>query len=93
MEIGQLLRHRSQQTTAIYAKVDPDRLRALARPWPFAGRWLMSPLHTSSATTRGIRRALGYKLVRAEKLLPQFIETVGEERLQPAPACSACCMS
>lgn len=33
VEIGQLLRHRSPQTTAIYAKVDRERLRALARPW------------------------------------------------------------
>jgi integrase/recombinase XerD len=37
VEIGQLLRHRSPQTTAIYAKVDHDRLRALARPWPSLG--------------------------------------------------------
>ena len=37
IEIGQLLRHRSQQTTAIYAKVDRERLRALARPWPSLG--------------------------------------------------------
>jgi site-specific recombinase XerD len=36
-EIGQLLRHRSLQTTAIYAKVDRERLRALARPWPSLG--------------------------------------------------------
>jgi site-specific recombinase XerD len=36
-EIGQVLRHRSQLSTAIYAKVDRDRLRALARPWPVAG--------------------------------------------------------
>jgi site-specific recombinase XerD len=34
VEIGQLLRHRSELTTAIYAKVDRDRLRELARPWP-----------------------------------------------------------
>lgn len=34
VEIGQLLRHRSQLTTAIYAKVDTEALRALARPWP-----------------------------------------------------------
>jgi site-specific recombinase XerD len=33
-EIGQVLRHRAQLTTAIYAKVDQDALRALARPWP-----------------------------------------------------------
>lgn len=33
-EIGQVLRHRQVSTTAIYAKVDHERLRALARPWP-----------------------------------------------------------
>lgn len=33
-EIGQILRHRSPQTTTIYAKVDLDSLRALALPWP-----------------------------------------------------------
>ncbi|MFC1482364.1 site-specific integrase [Myxococcota bacterium] len=33
-EIGQVLRHRSPQTTEIYAKVDTVGLRALARPWP-----------------------------------------------------------
>ena len=33
-EIGQLLRHRRVETTAIYAKVDRDTLRLIARPWP-----------------------------------------------------------
>jgi site-specific recombinase XerD len=33
-EIGQLLRHRSRASTAIYAKVDQPRLAQLARPWP-----------------------------------------------------------
>lgn len=33
-EVGQVLRHRQLLTTAIYAKVDRDALRALARPWP-----------------------------------------------------------
>jgi site-specific recombinase XerD len=33
-EIGQVLRHREQKTTAVYAKVDRRALRALARPWP-----------------------------------------------------------
>lgn len=36
-EIGQVLRHRRPLTTAIYAKVDVDGLRALARPWPVGG--------------------------------------------------------
>ena len=35
-EIGQVLRHRSSATTAIYAKVDRDRLRELAVAWPEA---------------------------------------------------------
>lgn len=33
-EIAQVLRHRHIDTTAIYAKVDRDRLRTLAPPWP-----------------------------------------------------------
>jgi site-specific recombinase XerD len=33
-EVGQVLRHRSPLTTAIYAKVDRDALAVLARPWP-----------------------------------------------------------
>ena len=36
-EIGQVLRHREQKTTAIYAKVDREALRALARQWPSQG--------------------------------------------------------
>ena len=37
-EIGELLRHRSPQTTTIYAKVDLVSLRALALPWPESAR-------------------------------------------------------
>ena len=33
-EIGQVLRHRSAGATAAYARVDVERLRTLARPWP-----------------------------------------------------------
>jgi site-specific recombinase XerD len=33
-EIGELLRHRSPNTTALYAKVDLTALRTLALPWP-----------------------------------------------------------
>jgi integrase/recombinase XerD len=35
-EVGQVLRHASVLTTAIYAKVDHARLRSLALPWPGA---------------------------------------------------------
>ena len=33
-EVGQVLRHRRPETTAIYAKVDRAALAVLARPWP-----------------------------------------------------------
>src|SRR5215470_11842964 len=33
-EVGQVLRHRSAATTAIYAKVDHTALSQLAMPWP-----------------------------------------------------------
>jgi site-specific recombinase XerD len=36
-EIGEILRHQSVDTTAIYAKVDLAALRALALPWPSGG--------------------------------------------------------
>jgi site-specific recombinase XerD len=37
-EIGELLRHQSPNTTAIYAKVDVTALHTLALPWPGSGR-------------------------------------------------------
>ena len=36
-EIGEVLRHRDTNTTAIYAKVDFDSLRSLAQAWPIGG--------------------------------------------------------
>lgn len=37
-EIGELLRHRSPDTTLLYAKVDLGALREVAQPWPGGGR-------------------------------------------------------
>lgn len=37
-EVGQVLRHRSLLSTSVYAKVDQDALRPLARSWPGAGQ-------------------------------------------------------
>jgi integrase len=34
VQIAQVLRHHSLQTTAVYARVDLDQLRLLAAPWP-----------------------------------------------------------
>jgi integrase/recombinase XerD len=36
-QIAPILRHASVATTAVYAKIDREALRALARPWPLAG--------------------------------------------------------
>jgi site-specific recombinase XerD len=38
VEIGEVLRHRSPQTTSIYARVDIGALRSLALPWPGGAR-------------------------------------------------------
>jgi site-specific recombinase XerD len=37
-EIGEILRHRSPETTMVYAKVDLAALRTLALPWPEGAR-------------------------------------------------------
>jgi len=37
VQVGQVLRHRSLQSTAIYARVDVEQLRRLAAPWPGSG--------------------------------------------------------
>jgi integrase len=34
VQIAQVLRHHSLQSTAVYARVDLDQLRTLAEPWP-----------------------------------------------------------
>jgi site-specific recombinase XerD len=36
-EIGDMLRHRSQESTMTYAKLDIDGLRSIAQPWPTTG--------------------------------------------------------
>ncbi len=38
VEIAQVLRHSSLQSTAVYARVDLDQLRLLAQPWPEGGQ-------------------------------------------------------
>jgi len=50
-EVGQVLRHRSARSTAIYAKVDDVALRPLARPWP-----TISSSDADSDGARGLAR-------------------------------------
>ena len=42
-EIGQVLRHRSQSSTATYARSTTAGLAELARPWPGGSRWRSTP--------------------------------------------------
>ena len=82
-EVGQVLRHRAPLTTAIYAKVDRDALPVLARPWPPTdGRWpvMTAPLREALADYLALRRALGYRLARPEKLLNQFLDHLDADR-------------
>ena len=61
VRIGQVLRHRSLQSTAIYARVDVEQLRLLARA--VAGRCAaMSGLQAHVDEYLRLRRALGFKL-------------------------------
>ena len=66
----------SALTTAIYAKVDRGALGSLARPWPRSGR--VSSLEQHLTEYLAVRRAMGYKLARAGKLLPQFTTWMAE---------------
>ncbi len=36
-EIGNMLRHRTQSSTMLYARLDIDGLRSVSQPWPVAG--------------------------------------------------------
>jgi hypothetical protein len=38
VEIAQVLRHHSLQSTAVYARVDLEQLRLVAAPWPGGGQ-------------------------------------------------------
>ena len=71
-EIGQVLRHALPGSTAIYARVDVDQLRIVARPWPGRGH-TMSALAGHVEDYLRLRRALGFKLERPGQVLPQFV--------------------
>ena len=69
-EVGQVLRHRNMLSTSIYAKVDQNALRPLARPWP--GR-PVSALRARAGEYLAMRRALGFKLESHGPRLMSFV--------------------
>ena len=69
--IGQVLRHQDLATTALYAKVDLDALRA-RRP-ALAGSGPVSALEQALADYLRLRRSLGHELAEAGWLLPGFV--------------------
>ena len=80
-EIAQVLRHSTTATTSIYARVDRDRLRAVARPWPGQSD---DPATGSLGDYLLIRRQLGAQLKTSEPMLEQFVnflEQNGAERI------------
>ena len=81
-EIAQVLRHRSLDTTQLYAKVEFEALGGVALPWPSVEVQPVSALHDALTEYLQTRRALGTKLGWPESSLRQFvdfIEAEGEE--------------
>lgn len=79
-EIGQILRHRSPNTTELYAKLDFDALRGIALPWPTTrARCAMSALRESLEKYLSLRRGLGTELLSPGAYLHRFVEYLEEE--------------
>jgi site-specific recombinase XerD len=68
-EIGQVLRHKSHDTTRIYAKVDIGGLRALAMPGVYTMNAFCQTLHEYVA----LRRSLGHKFTQPARDLEGFV--------------------
>jgi site-specific recombinase XerD len=77
-EIGELLRHQSPNTTAIYAKVDVTGLTYLGVA--VAGRWSMKRLRKAVHDYLTMRRGLGFKMARHEVCLLDFVAFLERKR-------------
>ena len=77
-EIGEVLRHRSPQTTTIYAKVDLTGVTD-ARV-AVAGRCAMTTLRQAVQEYLRMRRDLGFKLHEAGKGLLDFVTFMEQHR-------------
>ncbi len=80
-EVQGLLRHAHLRTTAIYTKVDKNRLTQLAPEWPAAASGqvgTMSELRELLDSYLATRRALGFKLTAPGKTLDAFVAWMDE---------------
>jgi hypothetical protein len=77
-EIGELLRHRSPYTTAIYAKVDLPPLRSSGTP--LAGRCPMKRPRQAAGDYLALRCSLGFKLKEHERFLRQLLSFLKKKR-------------
>jgi site-specific recombinase XerD len=78
-EIAEVLRHRSQTTTAIYAQVSFEALRAVALPWPTTGGAAMIAMRDALVQYVALRRALGTQLQEPAMTLVHFVEFLERE--------------
>ena len=67
-EIGDMLRHRGRRNTMIYAKMDIEGLRSIAKTWPTLRRCTMTALTKELDRYLSIRRKLGYDLSTSERV-------------------------
>ena len=77
-EIGEILRHRSPETTMIYTKVDLEY--AAHAGLAVAGRCAMNTLREAVHDYLTLRRSLGFKLHDAGKLLLAFVTFMEQRR-------------
>ncbi|MFG2525964.1 tyrosine-type recombinase/integrase [Streptomyces sp. NPDC048527] len=80
-EVGQVLRHRSQLSTAVYAKVDHSSLRMLAQPW--RRRCAMTTVRQHADEYLAMRRRLGFKLTSFGEKLMSFVGYLENRRHRP----------
>ena len=80
-EVADVLRHRSLNTSLIYAKLDHRALTEVALPWPgSAAMSAASPLQARVEQYLAERRRLGFELDTHGPSLARFARYVGQRR-------------
>ena len=72
-EIGEILRHRSPNSTEIYAKVDIEGLRSHCPALAGERRCELSNLREAMQQYLALRRSLGFQLLKVDSTLRSFV--------------------